>query len=219
MKFDKYLRLPFLTRISGGHENTVYLDRIALTPYTPFGQLLLHIFWRGDADQDPHDHPFDFWTMPLTSYDELELDPRTGDMLLQTVSAWSWHARPAEHTHRVLYRTHRPGATIFTLVWRRPRRRSWGFWQHDDGSRDARLPRRFGRVFVPWRVYLGLRPNPLQSPDLWVFEKRRLDLFAWHPELGQTYNLFAPSRPLDAEHRELMSAAIDEYNRRRKHGE
>ena len=32
-----------------------------------FGRLRVHVFYRGDADADPHDHPWDFWTFPLTS--------------------------------------------------------------------------------------------------------------------------------------------------------
>lgn len=35
-----------------------------------FWRLRLHIFHRGDADQDLHDHPWDFWTFPLTPYVE-----------------------------------------------------------------------------------------------------------------------------------------------------
>lgn len=34
------------------------------------GRLRLHIFWRGDGDPDCHDHPWDFWTFPLTPYVE-----------------------------------------------------------------------------------------------------------------------------------------------------
>lgn len=43
------------------------------TPYMTrywFGRLRLHIFHRGDQDPDCHDHPWDFWTFPLTSYVE-----------------------------------------------------------------------------------------------------------------------------------------------------
>jgi hypothetical protein len=47
------------------------------TPYmtrATIGRLRLHIFWRGDADPDPHDHPWGFWTFPLTSYVEEVID-------------------------------------------------------------------------------------------------------------------------------------------------
>src|SRR3546814_1271720 len=38
-----------------------------------WGQLLWHVFYRGDEDPDPHDHPWDFWTRPLFQgyYEEL----------------------------------------------------------------------------------------------------------------------------------------------------
>lgn len=43
------------------------------TPYMTrywFGRLRLHIFHRGDQDEDCHDHPWDFWTFPFHSYVE-----------------------------------------------------------------------------------------------------------------------------------------------------
>ncbi len=47
-----------------GEHDTPYMTRAWLK------QLRLHIFHRGDADPDCHDHPWDFWTFPLTSYVE-----------------------------------------------------------------------------------------------------------------------------------------------------
>lgn len=43
---------------------TPYMTRIWI------GRLRLHIFYRGDLDPDCHDHPWDFWTFPLTPYVE-----------------------------------------------------------------------------------------------------------------------------------------------------
>lgn len=39
------------------------------------GRLRLHIFHRGDQDPDCHDHPWDFWTFPLTPYVEEVAEP------------------------------------------------------------------------------------------------------------------------------------------------
>ena len=101
--------------------NTIYDRDQAKTPYMTrvwIDRLRLHIFHRGDNDPDPHDHPFYFWTFPLTSYveevtirreEEFELDGQKGvsggcEKVLRVVPAWRWSYRPAEHTHRVLGR-------------------------------------------------------------------------------------------------------------------
>lgn len=91
------------------------------------GRLRLHIFYRGDADPDCHDHPWDFWTFPLTPYVETAVvfDDEVSRRLLtemestsgikstyngdiyarrQVVPAWRWTFRPADHCHRVLGR-------------------------------------------------------------------------------------------------------------------
>lgn len=109
--------------------NTIYDRDQAKTPYMTrlwIGRLRLHIFHRGDNDPDPHDHPFHFWTFPLTSYveevtiDEGEVEEgytesglrrfdvpdgeHSYDTFLRIVPAFRWSYRPAEHTHRVLGR-------------------------------------------------------------------------------------------------------------------
>ena len=104
-----------------GEDGSPYMTRIWL------GRLRLHIFHRGDLDQDPHDHPWDFWTFPLTPYVEEvteKRDVRVSDHVVKAVGetfdfghmeteyrterhvvpAWRWAFRPAEHTHRVLGR-------------------------------------------------------------------------------------------------------------------
>lgn len=96
-----------------GEHGTPYMTRIW------FGRLRLHIFHRGDYDEDCHDHPWDFWTFPLTPYVE-QVAVQTGqkgdydenhekrerhvfEKTLQVVPAWRWTFRPAEHCHRVLF--------------------------------------------------------------------------------------------------------------------
>lgn len=96
-----------------GEHPTPYLTRIWI------GRLRLHIFHRGDADPECHDHPWDFWTFPLTSYVEQvaergllsqgDYDPwaprQIGYSLRQqVVRSFRLHHRPAEHCHRVLGR-------------------------------------------------------------------------------------------------------------------
>lgn len=95
-----------------GEHSTPYMTRYWI------GRLRLHIFHRGDADPDCHDHPWDFWTFPLTTYveevvtfglDQRPYDPYspralTGTVRRHVVRAGRLHHRPAEHTHRVLGR-------------------------------------------------------------------------------------------------------------------
>lgn len=94
----------------GAHE-TPYMTRAWL------GRLRFHVFYRGDADPDCHDHPWGFWTFPLRSYVEEVLEERVetvygghGNVIettyfersLQVVKAFRLHYRPATHRHRVL---------------------------------------------------------------------------------------------------------------------
>jgi hypothetical protein len=110
--------------------------------------LRIHIFWRGDADADCHDHPADFWTFPLTSYVEEYRIPGHTLTYKRVVRAFRLHRRRAEFAHRLLGRwtgateydgspqidweTHEP---VVSLVWWGKKRREWGFhtpegWVH-----------------------------------------------------------------------------------------
>lgn len=125
-----------------------------------FGRLRVHVFYRGDADQDPHDHPWDFWTFPLTSYVE-EVTTKIGEEKVylghgdyriddeyetkqQIVRAFWPSFRPATHTHRVMgryvpdhseaiYGLKFDQGRIVTIVWRSDFKRKWGFLKHKDG--------------------------------------------------------------------------------------
>lgn len=91
------------TIVKGGKRGKRYMTRIWL------GRLRVHIFYRGDEDRDPHDHPWAFWTFPLSSYveevtEKIErgiLDPMYQSRI-QVVPAWKLNYRPAEHCHRVV---------------------------------------------------------------------------------------------------------------------
>ena len=138
-----------------------YMTRIRLTPYTKWGHLRLHIFWRGDGDPDPHDHPFDFWTFPLTTYHEMVVG-EDGIERDNTVHRFQWHFRKAEHIHRVVgrvaYTPRQTGRPFLTLVWASNWKRKWGFWpvvaKVYSGHSRGRL-RHIARKFIPWKEYLG----------------------------------------------------------------
>lgn len=114
----------------------------------------IHIFWRGDADPDCHDHPADFWTFPLVSYVEEFWD--RGQRRRRVVRAFRLHCRRAEFAHRLvgawsgfdLGTDNRP---IVTLVWWGKKRREWGFHT--------------AKGWTPWRTYLGLAPETPTPAD------------------------------------------------------
>jgi len=128
-----------------GEHETPYLTRWKI------GRLRFHIFHRGDADPDLHDHPWRFWTFPLTPYVE---QTQKG---YQVVDAFRLHFRPASHAHRVVARVTTDGGPcskyvtpvlsdkpIYTIVWVGKKERDWGF--HVEGRRGTR--------WIPWREYI-----------------------------------------------------------------
>jgi len=132
-----------------GHEelaDVLMLTRVKLTPSTRRGQLMFHVFHRGDQD-DPHDHPWYFWTFPLHSYSELAIMDSGGDRVV--IPRFKWTRRPAEYVHKVEGRLRRMSTHHWwcTLVWHGPEEREWGFWVFVEEETTE-------RVFVPWRRYL-----------------------------------------------------------------
>lgn len=65
---NRFMGFNRIAGVEGEHE-TNYMTRVW------FGRLRLHIFHRGDNDPDCHDHPWDFWTFPLTPYVEEVAEP------------------------------------------------------------------------------------------------------------------------------------------------
>ncbi len=114
-------------------EGSPYMTRLLL------GRFRLHIFHRGDGDEDPHNHPWSFTTFPLTSYTEevtCLADDGTVTRTTEIVHAWRFHRREASYLHRVIgpLPTNRlwPGK-IVTLVWRGAGGHRWGFLKTRDG--------------------------------------------------------------------------------------
>lgn len=115
------------------------------------GRLRFHQFLRGDPGDAAHNHPWPFYTFPLTSYVE-EVWGADGSQKLQVVRRFHLHYRPASHTHKVLgalgYEI--PGwpvqvrkGSVFTIVWRGKHSGDWFYWR-----KGKRL-----HAF-PWRPYL-----------------------------------------------------------------
>jgi hypothetical protein len=134
-----------------GEHDEPYMTRIW------FGRLRLHIFYRGDNDPDCHDHPWDFWTFPLTPYVEEVLvairdaipegtkpRPQRYQRVRQVVPAFQWTFRKATHTHRVLGRAYKSNGKIVTIVWRGKGERPWGFIKDREGR----------WCWVTWKEYV-----------------------------------------------------------------
>ncbi|RWJ00168.1 hypothetical protein [Mesorhizobium sp.] len=174
--------------VEGEHE-TPFLTRIRI------GRLRIHIFHRGDADPDPHDHPWDFWTFPLTPYveevvtkrlepvDQFDAwSPRSRTVLLlerAVVPAWRWSYRPAEYTHRVLGRydslaTMEAAMAAFIFGARRapsqyrPGKIITIVWQGKSSRKWGFLRNRDGNwCWTPWREYVfgGGKHAPCEPSD------------------------------------------------------
>lgn len=173
------LRIGPVELIWDREKRSLYLFRVFLTPTTRWGRAHLHVFFRGDDDDHPHDHPWDFWTFPLTPYAELVLED--GVERENVVEAWRAHRRPAEYAHRVVDRLLPDGVggyrfperlwsrRIVTLVWVCPKRRDWGFIIPTDHPKATqagavvrldsplRAARSRLRAWVHWRDYLDVR--------------------------------------------------------------
>lgn len=121
-------------------EGEPYMDRwiVYLAGYT----IRLHKFYRGDDPTAPHDHPWDFWTFPLTSYIERRFRHcwTSYSGLRMTVKAFRWHFREAEHRHYVLGRADGQAKPFYTIVVTARLRNMWGFWPDE-------------WTFVPWREW------------------------------------------------------------------
>lgn len=104
---------------------------IRLTMFSFFGwELKLHIFLRSDADEELHDHPWNFWSWVLIG-EYAEITP-----IGYTIrKRWSFAYRRAEWRHRVI--CEKP---VVTLVLTAPKSREWGFWRRSK--------------FIPWREFV-----------------------------------------------------------------
>lgn len=142
-----------------GEYKGCYMTRVFLGPMFRRGRLFLHVFHREDVDRDPHDHPFDFWTLPLfQGYTESVYDPEKHCFRDVHVPRWQWSFRPATHCHRVV-ETDSGRWPLITLVWRSGKKRAWGFWCHSaatavgDSYIGSRCVASRERWWIPFQRY------------------------------------------------------------------
>jgi hypothetical protein len=121
---------------------------------------------RSDAD-DPHDHPWNFFTYVLSGgYTERLYDKEQSQLSTEKSdfsAFWtpkinkrppgSLAYRPATAIHQVVtdrtYEMSELDKAPFTVCLMTKRRRNWGFWPLKDQ----------GAVFVDWRKYLNIEPT------------------------------------------------------------
>lgn len=154
-------------KITGGpNGETVYLVRyIAYSGM--LGCVYIHRFMRSDAD-DPHDHPWDFWTYVISGgYTEIRYDRSSpvvgmekGDFVFSSLWTRTENKRKpgsfakirANDIHQVVVDKSRNMDEIedapYTICYMKPRIREWGFWSLEDK----------GKKFVDWREYLSITP-------------------------------------------------------------
>lgn len=121
---------------SRGDGNSPYLTRYTLVS-TPWFQLCLHVFHRSDSPE-LHDHPWNFWVLPLRHGYQEYVRHAADDVRVNTVKPWRLYYRPATYAHRVVllsdYNSNPTGKLIVTkkqavtLVFMTKRRREWGFF-------------------------------------------------------------------------------------------
>lgn len=124
--------------VDGEHE-TPYVRQVQ------FGRLRLHMFYRGDADPDYHDHPWWFITFPLTSYLEEVYHPDGNWVETRIVKRFHFHYRSAKFAHRLICRIDKgqvSSGRVYTVVWRGSGERDWGFWRPSCPD------------WIPWRHYV-----------------------------------------------------------------
>lgn len=135
------------------YHGATYLTRFHLTPETRWGRLYLHRFHREDLDRDPHDHPFNFWTLPINQgYFEEVLEHAGACINTLHVPRFRWSHRPATHRHRIVL-SDSGRWPLWTLVWRGPNVRDWGFWVYDE--RAIEICNRPHRSWVRWQSYVS----------------------------------------------------------------
>lgn len=177
-------KIGLVKNIYGDKVGTLYMRRFFLTPRRFPLQLMLHVFYRGDEDPDPHDHPWAFWTYPLSrlGYYEHVMEP-DGTVLANYTPGRTWTKREKNYTHRVIGPIHKWDGdglphlkskpwSMWTLVVRETKvSQDWGFWVKEDNLKKlgwcgafidrnpTTEPGPNRRIKVPFRSYLYGEPQ------------------------------------------------------------
>ena len=149
--------------ITGGNngDGTVYLIRYIVFK-SQYMCLYIHRFMRSDSD-DPHDHPWNFFTYVISGgYSEVTYDRNGMDAYNSTNGNMFWHMkvnyrrpgsiayRRCNDIHQVVVDKARDMGEVeeapLTVCLMGPRKRQWGFWLNEMN----------GAGFLDWREYLHI---------------------------------------------------------------
>lgn len=117
---------PFFDKFVIGPDNDPYIIRWILFSCPLFG-IMVHKMLRSDYDRALHDHPWDFLSIVLKGGYAEEFEER-GVRDFRFNAPGHILFRKAEFKHRVILDK---GKICWTLVFKGPRRRKWGFWIRD----------------------------------------------------------------------------------------
>lgn len=119
-------------------QDYTYLRRLRIVQ-TPWFAFLLHFIFVPDLDQDPHDHPWNFWSFVVRGgYTERFFEfvhDRNFSHFRKRHLRWSLHRMRVEHAHQIDGISPR----TCTLLFVGRRQRDWGFWMSEG--------------FIPWKTY------------------------------------------------------------------
>lgn len=137
----------------------LYLRRFFITPrWFPWINVFVHKLYTSDPDRVMHDHPWDFWTFPLSGYREYvpSFIGTSSHTRINTANRHSWHYRRAIYVHRIFELFETP---TWTIVVTKKARREWGFWVDDYYHPGMQL-------WTPWREYLNLQDASVPWEDV-----------------------------------------------------
>lgn len=108
--------------------DALYLKRLRIIQ-TPWFALYLHHILEADHDPDPHDHPFNFWSLVLRGGYFERLYPGRESRDSSVVHYWpmSFHKMSKYAAHRIT--DIRPNT--WTLIFVGRRTQDWGYWTMD----------------------------------------------------------------------------------------
>jgi hypothetical protein len=157
-------------KVLSNHCGDPYLVRFELFELLGWS-LKLHVFLRGDEDEELHDHPWSFWTLVICGgyWEEVPIEEahrsrgfhligpsepitKAGPGLRSALilrRSGSLSFRPAQWKHAVRLD---PGRACATLVLTSPKSRDWGFW--------SPLTELGAWSFTPWRKFVDDRNHP-----------------------------------------------------------
>ena len=157
MVLERLLLKLFKVREIPHPDGCIYLRRFFITPrWFPWINVFVHKLYTPDPDRAMRDHPWDFWTFPLSGY----FERRDDSYMARIVYSRRWHFRPAEYMHRIVLLGKTP---TWTIMVTRKARREWGFWVE---SPVQNVHDGIEYRWVHWRDYLNLPDEPQSWEDV-----------------------------------------------------